>query len=171
MTPIVKRWVIFGICLVLLTVTMAMCLGGGDAEAATIAEELPAKTTFTVVLEPATLVRSTGECWQWDFGWSNNDGFGRLRFGYGEKLIACTNLARTKWISTPTFDPYHWLGYWQHDKTTKSKSTMGYSFLDISTVWKFSWSPGFGMPTYHKDRTLRCSLNASTHTASCTIYN
>lgn len=154
-----------GILVVVLFGLFLVFCGGGEAEAATL-DETGETTTYT--LSPLSADR---QCYGWEFGpWVNRDGAGNLRFGYGEDLVACTNPRGTRWVEVPTFQPYHWLGYWDHRKTTKERSALGYGTLNIQTNWKFEWDPGFGLPVLHKERTLRCSLAASNHTASCTLY-
>lgn len=168
-----KRWVLYvalGIALAVLTV---MCVAGGDsAQAATTAtqSEPGDSTSFTLSAQPTTLQPlNGGQCWEWGGSWENKDGFGRLRFGYGWDDIACTNSAATKWTQMPKFDRYHWVGYWHHKSTKKSHSSLGYSFLDTTATWEFTWDAP-GVELLHKDRTLRCRLDAPSHTAYCTLY-
>ncbi len=157
-------WVKLAIAVVVLFALFLTFSGGGEAKAAT-AELAPSTYSF------AGDVSSNRSCYAWSFGpWTNTDGFGNLRFGYGEDLTACTNPRGTRWVDVPTFQPYHWLGYYKHDRTDKQRSALGYWHLNVQTIWEFSWDPGFGVPTIHKGRTLRCDLTASNHTASCTLY-
>lgn len=166
------RWwfvVIAGVIIAALIFALFVAGGDNQAQAATITEEPADGTTFTVPAS-AVLLRSTSKiCYGWDFAWNNTDGFGRLRFGYGEKVIACTNLAGTKWVSLPTFQPRYWTGYWELHNIDKHHGTLGYSFLDLHTVWQFTYQAA-GIPLLHKDRTLTCSLTSSDHNANCTLY-
>ena len=166
-----KRWIVIGAAFVLALALLATCLGGGEAHAAT-PDEPADGTSFTIAPTPVVTALTGGgaSCYQWDFGpWNSTDGAHRLRFGYGERVVACVGKGGN-WVSLPTFDPYHYLGYWQHDSTKKSHSQIGgYSFLDLTTVWKFSYKP-LGVPLLNKDRTLRCRLTAWDHNANCTLY-
>ena len=156
------------IAVTVLTLLFVFCTGG-ESQAATRQAEPPAGS-FTVQLVPTLSTLSGGQCWGWGFGaWENRDGFNRLRFAYGENIVACTNAAATRWHSMPTFNPYHYVGYWRHEKTNKWHGSLGYAFLDISTTWKFEWK-AVGVPLAHMDRTLTCRLWASNHTAYCTRY-
>ncbi len=178
-----KRWIVIGSAFVLIMALMVVCLGGGDAHAATLRPpipkapasltvELPDGTTYTSVPEPVYVQMSTGGqwCWKWPFGpWEDRDGANKLRFGYGEDVVACYGQGG-HWNALPQFDPYHYLGYWKHDSTKKGHSDFGYSWLDLHTTWSFSWVvPLTGIHLY-RDRTLRCHLTVADHNANCTIY-
>lgn len=165
------RRVIWVIIFVVVAALFATCLGlgGGDAQAATTIEDPQAPaTTYDFVAVP---YGRSGQCWEFGpWPWQNTDAVGHLRFGWGHDLIACTNDAATKWVSLPTYDIWHWLGYWQFDKQSKSHSKVGYSWLDSTSYWRFKYD-ALGVPLATKERTLKCRYTASDHTANCTLYS
>jgi hypothetical protein len=173
-SPTVKRWVLWVGGLLILALLMSVCLGGSDARAVEVSGPRPDKPeSFTVQLTPVSgvSVASTMRCWHFgEWEWENRDGIGRLRFGYGEELTACTDLALRKWVNVQQYDAYHWLGYWQHELTEKNRSQLQLANVYITTLWKFTFKPA-GIPLLHEDRTLRCRLQASNHTAYCTLFH
>jgi len=175
-----KRWVLYGAIVVALALLAVFLWGVNrpDANAATLSEP-PDGTSFTVQLTPTndgvTLSpdgKATRHCWYWKYGPSESrDGVGALRFGWGREDVACTNVADTRWVALPQFDPFHYLGYWEYDRdgSGKNKSALGYSFLQLNSTDRFTFKP-VGVPLLSRERTLRCKLVASNHTAYCTIY-
>jgi hypothetical protein len=175
-SPTVKRVVVWVGVALIFTLSMGVCFGNGEADAtepswedeqAASQQALVDTSSVHTATSASSYSTATRKCWRWTLGpWEWRDFWGNLRFGYGEDIVACTNAAATKWVALPLHDPYHYVGFWQHDQTTKSRSALQYSFLNVNAFWKFSFRP-VGFPILHADRSLRCELRASNHTATC----
>jgi len=169
--PVVKRWVIIGLVFVL-AILAVTCIANNDANAATTA----ATDTGTVLAPvqgqpiPSADGKTTRKCWAWYpvFNTEKHDPLPphALKYAYGEDVVACTNAAGTKWVAVPTYDPYHYLGYWQYDGVNKNKGSLGYGTLRLSTTWHFSIK---GLVP--RSPQVKCDFQASNHTAYCTEYS
>jgi hypothetical protein len=169
--PVVKRLVVIGLIFVL--VILAVYCTTNNANAATVTATDTLEATYTPVQGnaiPSADGKTTRKCWAWYpvFNTERHDPLPphALKYAYGEDVVACTNAAETKWVAVPTYDPYHYLGYWQYDGVTKNKGALGYGTIRLSTTWTFSIK---GLVP--RSPLVKCDFRASNHTAYCTEYS